>query len=358
MLRGCFGAGEVLLTDSGTAALTLAVRAAAAAGGGPVALPAYCCFDVATAAVGAAAPVLLYDLDPATLGPDPGSLRRVLEQGARTIVVAHLYGLPIDYRGVEELAAGFGVLVIEDAAQGAGGALGGRPLGGLGRLAVLSFGRGKGVTGGRGGALLLHGTPVVDVARLRAELLPGWTAPSEPIAALAQWLLARPALYALPASLPFLGLGETIYRPPRPIRAMSAFSLGVLARTLTLAGTENLRRRTNATRLLALVQSVPGLAAVQAPPDAEPGFLRLPVLVAESARDRFRSAEARRLGIMPGYPRTLETLPRLEAHVLNRDAVRPGATHLLDALFTIPTHGQLAEGDLLALEGWIGGSKR
>ncbi len=353
LLRAHYGAREVVLTDSGTAALTLALRAAARANGAPVALPAYGCFDLATAAVGAAASVLLYDLEPATLGPDLRSLRRALEQGVRTIVVAHLYGLPVDYRAVEDLAADFGALVIEDAAQGGGATLGGCALGALGRLAVLSFGRGKGVTAGRGGALLLQGAPVIDVAGLRAELQAGRTAPTEPIAALAQWMLARPTLYALPASLPFLGLGETIYRPPRPARAMSPFALGVLGRTLGLAGLETDRRRAHARRLLAVLAGSADVTAVRGPADAEPGYLRLPVLVPESARGRFRSAGARRLGIMPGYPATLARLPDLRARMLEEGPSHPGADHVVEALFTLPTHGQLSESDLRALEVWI-----
>ena len=51
----------------------------------------------------------------------------------------------------------------EDAAQEAGATLHGRRLGSFGDLSVLSFGRGKGVTGGGGGALL-YGEPMFAAA--------------------------------------------------------------------------------------------------------------------------------------------------------------------------------------------------
>ena len=136
--------------------MTLALEVAAAVTHAPVALPAYCCYDVATAADGAGVAFHLYDLEPETLSPDLASLRRSFDAGARSVVVAHLYGVPADLAAVRALAAEFGAIVIEDAAQGSGCEWRGRPAGAHGALGVLSFGRGKGVTGGKGGALLVN----------------------------------------------------------------------------------------------------------------------------------------------------------------------------------------------------------
>ena len=144
-LRQRYGSGHELLVDSGTTALRLAIQAAQAGKpGAPVALPAWCCYDVATAALGANARVLLYDVDPASLTPELGSLRRALEQGAGSVVVAALYGLAPPWQAILELCRDAGALVIEDAAQAAGGRYQGRLLGTFGSLVVLSFGRGKG----------------------------------------------------------------------------------------------------------------------------------------------------------------------------------------------------------------------
>ena len=76
------------------------------------------------------------------------SVRRALQQGARVIVVSPLYGLPIEWEELSRLASEFGAEIIEDAAQGHGAAWRGRPLGTLGQISILSFGRGKGWTGG------------------------------------------------------------------------------------------------------------------------------------------------------------------------------------------------------------------
>ena len=85
---------------------------------------------------------MLYDICPENLGPDFDSLRRAVEAGARTVVVAHLFGIPVDLDRSRALCAEFGATLIEDAAQGAAGQWRGRPLGTYGSLGVLSFGRG------------------------------------------------------------------------------------------------------------------------------------------------------------------------------------------------------------------------
>lgn len=355
-----FGCRDLLLADSGTSALTLALGAGAERAPGPVALPAYCCYDIATAADGAGVQVLLYDLDPATLGPDLQTLGAALEQGAGTVVVAHLHGIPVDLEAVRSLTRRYGALLIEDAAQGAGAAYGGRPLGSFGSLGVLSFGRGKGVTSGRGGALLANDDAgSAALAAVRDRLLPGRTSATEPIALLAQCLLARPSLYGIPASLPFLGLGETVYRRPRETRGMSAFALGVLRCTLPSADGEAAARRAHAERLLQrLGVAGKGLEAVRPPAGAVPGYLRLPVLAPDPSRTRLGSDAARRLGIMPGYPAALADLPGFGVRAVNGGAGFPGARRLAASLVTFPTYSLLAERDLRALEAWIGEGDR
>jgi perosamine synthetase len=356
LLKERYSCRDVLLTDSGTAALTAALfgvlrdRAGAA-----VAMPAYGCYDLATAADGANAPVLLYDTDPRTLAPDLDQLRATLRQGAAAIVAVPLYGYPIDLGEVNRLAAEAGAVVIEDAAQGAGGTLHGRPTGTQSSLAVLSFGRGKGLTGGGGGALLAHdeaGERVLERVRgIWGKARRGWP---ELVTLTAQLLLERPSLYAIPAALPFLKLGQTIYREPRPLRRASAASASIIAATWTLAGREVEVRRRNAERLLVALRGHPGFQTVSAADDARPGYLRLPVLAEAQVRRSAIEPAARRLGIMPGYPRALCDLEPFRPRCMNRDAVFAGARLLAERLCTLPTHGRLAVSDLTRLEQWIG----
>jgi len=355
LLRERYAAKAVLLTDSGTAALTAALIAVLKdRPGSPVALPAYACYDLATAAEGAGARVILYDLDPHTLGPDVAQVDATLRQGAVAIVVVHFYGCPVDLGLVNRLAATTGAVVIEDAAQALGSTLNNRPAGSQSSLAVLSFGRGKGLTGGSGGALLAHdaaGQRILDRAQgLLGEARRGWP---ELLAITAQFLLERPNVYALPAALPFLHLGETIYRTPRPLRAPTSASCSVVAATWQLAEREADVRRRNAERLLVELRWQPGFEAITTPPHARPGYLRLPVLVSPAARRSAAEPAARRLGVMGGYPKVLCDLERFSPRCLNRDGAFPGSRLLAARLCTLPTHGQLRIRDFERLALWI-----
>ena len=154
------GAERVMLFGSGTQALQVALRAAVDTVGGEVALPAYSCFDVATAAVAANVPVRFYDVEPETLRPDLVSLEAALEAGAHVVVAGPLYGIPLHWSPVQEIARRHGAILVEDAAQAHGCRNGTGEAGMCGDLSVLSFGRGKGWTGGAGGALLVPDTEV------------------------------------------------------------------------------------------------------------------------------------------------------------------------------------------------------
>jgi dTDP-4-amino-4,6-dideoxygalactose transaminase len=347
-LRQRLGAADVWLTDSGTSALGLALRVA----GGAAALPAYCCYDVATAADWAAVPVLLYDLDPATLGPDWDSLRRAVRAGAGAVVIAHLFGVPVDLPEARRTIGPTGALVIEDAAQGAGGTFDGKPLGAWGDVSVLSFGRGKGTTGGGGGALVARaesGTTVV--ARARSLTRPATAGGAELARLAAQWLLARPAIYGIPSALPFLGLGQTVYRTPHAPREAARIQAAALERTLPLEARETAMRRSSAARLIEAATrhgwSVPRVAT-----GAAPSWLRLPLTEAPAAPPDL--AQGRRLGVMPGYPRALIDLRGFGGRVRNADWEFPGARELARRLITLPTHSRLREPDLEALESWLG----
>jgi len=355
LLSKRYGPREVLLTDSGTTALTaVLIGLLRERRGMPIAVPAYGCYDLATAAEGADATVLFYDLDPLTLAPDLAQVHAALRQGVAAVVVVHPYGYPIDIAEVQRLAAETGALVIEDAAQAACADLDGRPVGTRGSLAVMSFGRGKGLTGGSGGAVLAYDDAGVRILKRATGLLGvprrGWP---ELFTIAGQLVFERPSLYALPAALPLLRLGETIYREPRPLRRPTPVSSPVIAATWHLAEREVETRRRNAMRLLSALRWLPGFKTISSPKHARPSYLRLPVLVSPAVRPLASQRGARRLGIMPGYPQPLCDLERFSSRCLNRNGAFPGSRLLVARLCTLPTHGRLRGSDLERLEVWI-----
>ena len=128
------------------------------------------------------------------------------------------------------MAADAGSLVIDDAAQGVGARVG-RPRSVPWAISVCSASAGgKGRTGGGGGALLGFTERGATLLRdVEARGGAGGASISRAAALSAQWLFGRPSLYWLPASLPFLRLGDTPYHDPGPLHDMPAFCAGALS---------------------------------------------------------------------------------------------------------------------------------
>ena len=342
---------EVLLLDSGTSALTLALKATSAEANRPVAIPAFGCYDIATAVDGAEVPFVFYDIDPSTLGPDLESLRSALEAGADRVVVVHLYGVPVDLDSVSRLAAEFGATLIEDAAQGTGGSWRGTPLGFSGALGVLSFGRGKGITGGGGGALVGNDARGRELVRNHRDAgMMASTPVRDVIATVVQSVFARRSLFWIPASLPILGLGETRYRGAMPIRGMSVFATCVLRHTATPALVESFFRRRNAKRMSPRVLGG-RLLGLDSSPSTTPALLRLPML-RYTEHGGSASGVMKRVGAMPGYPRALPDLPGFGGRQTATKSEFGGARALAARLVTLPVHGELTDRDIDAIVDW------
>jgi len=340
LLRDEFCATQVILTDCGTSALTLAIRIALdTMGRESIALPAYCCYDLATAAVGADADVVFYDLDPTTLGPEPRSLELALRSRPAAVVGASLFAIPFDSDAIRSASDKAGSLYIEDAAQGSGGEWRGRSLGSLGDLSVLSFGRGKGRTGGGGGALLVRdgrvsqSTPehpmLVREAGRGLEVL---------LRLIGQWALGRPSLFSLPASLPLLGLGETTYREPSIIAGMAEGPCAALLANWEQSRDEAVMRRSSGERLWQIVEGNLNADTIIPPAGAAAGWLRFPVVLSRSPTEEAAMA-ASRMGAARAYPMPLPNLPALCGRIIGPVSAS-GATLLAERLWTVPTHSR------------------
>ena len=123
-------------------------------GGQEVLLPGYTCYSVAAAVVKAGLKVQLYDLDPNTLQPDFDDLSRKISGRTLAVIGQHLLGVRTDMRELAKIAAQQGTCCIEDSAQ----CLSAGQVGVAGESAadytLFSFGRGKPLPLGGGGALI------------------------------------------------------------------------------------------------------------------------------------------------------------------------------------------------------------
>lgn len=350
-----FGATHVVLTASGTEALRLALELATAARPSRearVALPAYSCYDVLTAAVGADVEPLFYDIDPVSLSPDMESVARVVDSGATAVVAGNLFGFPLEWDGLRAQCDRSGAILVEDAAQGLGSGWASRAYGSFGDLTVLSFGRGKGWTGGGGGALLVH-VRLGDVAMSRLDEVVLRRARSGasakiPVACAVQWAIGRPSLYGLAAAVPGTGLGETRYKEPTRVAGMPAFcASAVVGHADSLDAQTAVRRRSAAVWDAMLAAERDGKLTACRPLDADScGYLRYPCTAEGRAAADALCERAGALGVARGYPSPLPRLPAAARISPCADAIVPGAAFLADALVTLPTHGWVEERDV------------
>lgn len=72
----------------------------------------------------------------------------------RALVPVHCYGHPANMSALADIAARFGLTVVEDAAESLGSAIGGTHTGRFGRAGAFSFNGNKTITTGGGGALI------------------------------------------------------------------------------------------------------------------------------------------------------------------------------------------------------------
>jgi dTDP-4-amino-4,6-dideoxygalactose transaminase len=124
---------------SGTDALRLALTAVGVGSGDEVITPAFSFVASASTIVMAGAQPVFVDIDPATYALDPDALEAALTRRTKAIVVVHLYGQPGAIDRIADIARRRGVPLIEDAAQAIGATWDGRPIGGWGDAACLSF---------------------------------------------------------------------------------------------------------------------------------------------------------------------------------------------------------------------------
>jgi dTDP-4-amino-4,6-dideoxygalactose transaminase len=151
--------------SSGTAALTLMLRAYGIGPGDEVIVPAHTFIASALAVAHVGATPVLCDVEEGTGLIDPDSARAEVTAHTAAIIAVHLYGQACDMDAIQAIAGPNALLVLEDAAQAAGATYRGQRVGSLGAAAGFSFYPAKNL-----GALGDGGAVCTDDAVLAARL--------------------------------------------------------------------------------------------------------------------------------------------------------------------------------------------
>ncbi|RLB13208.1 MAG: hypothetical protein DRG82_16085, partial [Deltaproteobacteria bacterium] len=236
---------------------------------------------------------------------------------------------PID--GLKEIAQDTGAYLIEDAAQGLGGILNGRPFGTMGDFGFYSFGRGKPLPLGYGGALVGKDTGVLS----GLDLKPGNKGYASLMSTAVSQVMSKTSLYWIPEMLP-LGLGETIFDPGFDVSAMPLVMKKLGGKSMAVLDELNTHRRHIAKTYEEAFDDGRGIPV---PDESKPVYTRFPLMAGLIQIAK----ELKRLGVRRMYPKAITDEETIKPYLVDQKASTPGAFEIASKLITLPTHKGISE---------------
>ncbi len=341
---------------SATSALAASLVAAVARLRAPtpeVLLPAYGCPALVSAVLFAGARPRLIDLERDRPWMDLDGLRAALGPDTVAVVGVDLFGIPERYPKIREAIAGTGIVLIQDSAQAFPPPADARW---LGDYVVLSFGRGKPVSLLHGGAVLAREEELARALPLSPpQVTSGQVRSGLALRAGLYNLLSSAWLYWLPAGLPFLGLGETRYRPLASIEAADPRLMEWLPVNVHTCWRRSDDRQRAIYGMLADSAGDHIVDLPKACVGGAPAFrlLRYPILVNDPiVRQRlFHCLGHRGLGASAMYPSALPGVSGLERFFGGVSC--PQADSFARRIVTLPVHSRVRKRDLQRMRGCL-----
>ncbi|MCJ8502105.1 DegT/DnrJ/EryC1/StrS family aminotransferase [Desulfatitalea alkaliphila] len=292
-----------------------------------VLIPGYTCYSVAAAIAKAGLTITVYDLDPKTLYPDLDSLESAATDKTLAIIAQHLFGRRTPMDGLQRVAKANGAYLIEDSAQLLGRLPQGQNTGAMGDFGILSFGRGKPLPIGEGGALLSNDHPSIISTLPLPNSATGYIQPL--VSSAVVKMMSKPFCYWLPEMLP-LGLGETIFEPGFPIKNISETTERMASKGLPVLDTLNAHRLRLANLYSNRIDKQYRMSATEVLTSA----IRYPVMLPIKTLTK----SLKRLGVRRMYPNSIPTEKSIRPYLKIGAHATPGADEIADKLYTLPTH--------------------
>ena len=148
------GNKHAITTNSGTAALHMAVAACGCGAGDEVIVPAYSWPSSVSCVIHNNAIPVFVDIDFATMNVDVNKVEAAITSRTKAIIAVHLHGLCVEMDPVMAIAERHGLKVIEDACQGHAATYKGRKAGTWGHCGAFSCNHNKLLCGGTGGVFV------------------------------------------------------------------------------------------------------------------------------------------------------------------------------------------------------------
>ena len=125
--------------NSGTDALTLALRALAIGAGDEVITASHTALATISAVISTGATPVLVDIDPIHFTIAPECIQNAITPKTKVVIPVHLYGQPAEMDEIMKISEEAGLWVVEDCAQSIGAIYKGKKTGSIGNIGCFSF---------------------------------------------------------------------------------------------------------------------------------------------------------------------------------------------------------------------------
>lgn len=169
LMENKFQCSKVLLTTSCTHALEMAAILSDIQHGDEVIMPSFTFVSTADAFVMRGAKIVFVDIRPDTMNIDENKIEQAITTRTKAIVPVHYAGVACEMDKIMQIANKYGLIVIEDAAQGVMSTYKGKALGTIGDFGCYSFHETKNYSMGEGGAIVINNSDFIERAEIIRE---------------------------------------------------------------------------------------------------------------------------------------------------------------------------------------------
>ena len=313
-------------------------------------MPAYTCPVIPKVALDLGLEPIYVDIWPESTRYRQDELEAAVGPDTLAVFLVHPFGIPLPIAEILSIAHDVGAVLIEDAAQAMGARWAGQPVGVRGDYGLFSLGPGKPLSTGGGGVVVTgHAENIAHLGAWWAEL-----PPASGLGSAQAWLRQagfrmafHPRGWWAATRLGLQRLGNQEESWGYAITGLSDAQAGIGLALLPRLDEINLERRQVATRLISAIKKTSGLQTLPVEPEAEPFYLRLPLLAEDEGRREqlFDDLWAAGIGVGRMYEKTLPAI----FDPGNRDAF-PSAEAFARRLLTLPTHYHVTEHDIQIME--------
>ncbi|MBM3349156.1 MAG: DegT/DnrJ/EryC1/StrS family aminotransferase [Betaproteobacteria bacterium] len=159
------GAEHSIAVTSCTTALYLSLAALGFGPGDEAIVPAFTWISTANVVEHLGGKVVFCDIDLNTFNIDTSQIEEKITSRTKAILPVHLFGLAADINPIKQIAATYGLWVVEDAACGFGARYHGHHVGTQGDTGCFSFHPRKAITTGEGGMITTHNAALAEKLR-------------------------------------------------------------------------------------------------------------------------------------------------------------------------------------------------